>query len=205
VVHDFYGTTETGWVTLVGAHEMLARPNTVGRSLPGAGIIIMDDHGRPVPTGEVGRIFIDYEQVIEGYYQDEAATRQSRVGEAHETGDLGFLDRDGYLYLAGRADDMIVSGGVNVYPAEIEQALGRHPAVQDVAVVGLPDQDLGERVAAFLVGPAKADQPALEAWCRERLAGFKLPRVWHFVDELPRNPTGKVLKRELREQTSPKG
>jgi long-chain acyl-CoA synthetase len=200
VVYDFYGTTENGWLTLVDSAQMQARPNTVGRAIAGAQIIIVDDAGRPLPFGEVGRIASLSHMVIDGYHQDAKATRESRVGGAHISGDLGYLDADGYLFLSGRSSDMIISGGVNTYPAEIEQVLAHHPDVRDVAVAGLPDETWGEIVAAFLVGPSPSDIPDLEAFCRTRLASFKVPRAWHFLEDLPRNPTGKVLKRQLREE-----
>ncbi|MFH2007746.1 MAG: AMP-binding protein [bacterium] len=200
VIHDFYGTTENGWLTLVGTEEMLARPNTVGRAIAGAELLILDNEGAPLPAGEVGRVTAHSGMVIEGYHADAAATAESRVGAAQISGDLGYLDEEGYLYLSGRSTDMIITGGVNAYPAEVEQVLVTHPLVQDVAVLGLPDELWGEAVAAFVVGPGPEDIPQLKAFCRARLAGYKVPRVWHFLAELPRNPTGKVLKRELRRQ-----
>ncbi len=200
VVYDFYGTTENGWLTLVDSAEMLDRPTTVGRAISGAKIVIVDDDGHPLPPGEVGRVTALSHMVIDGYHQDAEATRESRLGAAHISGDLGYLDSDGYLFLVGRSSDLIISGGINTYPAEIEQVLILHPAVRDVAVTGLPDDTWGEIVAAFLVGPSPKDIPNLEAFCRTQLAGFKVPRVWQFLEDLPRNPTGKVLKRQLREQ-----
>jgi len=200
VVFDFYGTTENGWLTLVDSAEMQARPSTVGRAIAGAQIIIVDDDGRPLPAGEVGRVTALSHMVIDGYHRDAKATRESRLGEAQVSGDLGYLDADGYLFLSGRSSDMIITGGVNAYPAEIEQVLTQHPAVRDAAVAGLPDETWGEIVAAFLVGPDPGDIPHLEDFCRTRLAGFKVPRVWRFLNDLPRNPTGKVLKRQLRKK-----
>jgi len=200
VVHDFYGTTEVGWVTLASSEEMLARPHTVGRAIAGSRILILDEAGDPQPTGEVGEIWVASEQTIEGYYRNRRATEQSRRGDAQASGDLGWLDDDGYLYLAGRSSDLIITGGVNVYPAEIEQVLQRHPDVREAAVLGLPDEQWGERVAAFLEGPSPERERALREWARERLTGAKVPKTWVFRDELPRNPTGKVLKRQLREE-----
>ena len=200
VVFDFYGTTENGWLTLVDSAEMQARPGTVGRAIAGAQIVILDKAGRPLPHGEVGSITALSHMVIEGYHDDAKATRESRLGDKQISGDLGYLDQDGYLFLSGRSSDMIITGGVNTYPAEIEQVLAQHPAVRDVAVAGLPDEKWGEVVAAFLVGPGPDDIPDMQGFCRTRLAGYKVPRAWHFLEELPRNPTGKVLKRQLREQ-----
>ncbi len=202
VLFDFYGTTENGWLTLVDSAEMLARPGTVGRAIAGAEIVIVDRSGHPLPPGEVGSITALSPMVIEGYHDDAKATRESRLGAKQISGDLGYLDEDGYLFLSGRSSDMIITGGVNAYPAEIEQVLALHPTVRDAAVAGLPDDKWGEVIAAFLVGPSAEDIPDLEGFCRTRLAGFKVPRRWHFVDELPRNPTGKVLKRQLRKDYS---
>ncbi|MDY0004077.1 MAG: AMP-binding protein [Polyangia bacterium] len=200
VVHDFYGSTEVGWTTLVGSKEMLERPSTVGRPIPGTHIFILDDEGRPLPPGEVGEIFVTTQQRIEEYYRNAEATSGSRRGEAQASGDLGWLDEAGYLFLAGRRSDLVISGGVNVYPSEIEQALVEHPAIREAAVLGVPDDKWGERVVAFLVGPKAAELPEIEAFCRERLAGFKVPKQWELREELPHNATGKVLKRLLKEE-----
>lgn len=198
VVHDFYGTTEVGWATLVSSSEMRARPHTVGRPIPGTRILILDDTGKAQPPLAKGEIYVTTSQRIEEYYKDPGATAESRLGEAQATGDLGWLDEGGYLFLAGRKGDLIISGGVNIYPAEIEQVLSAHPAVREVAVVGLPHDTWGEEVTAFLVGPAPGDLPDIESFCRQRLAGFKLPHRWELRQDLPRNPTGKVLKGVLR-------
>ena len=203
VVFDFYGTTENGWLTIVGSEEMLRKPNTVGCPLTGANIQILDDDDRPLPPGEVGRIVATSAMVIDEYHKDASATHASRRGDAQVSGDLGYLDEDGYLFLSGRSSDMIISGGINIYPAEIEQVLIRHKLVQDVAVLGLPNENWGEVVAAFVVGPTPRDEDALKAHCKDHLANFKVPRRWHFETDLPRNPTGKVLKRELRSKHSP--
>ncbi|GMV40637.1 MAG: acyl-CoA synthetase [Myxococcales bacterium] len=193
-IFDFYGATELGWVTLANGEEMLARPGTVGRPIPGQQVAVRSDDGRDLPTGEVGTLWVRNEQTMEGYLNHEG---QSRTAWS-TVDDLGRLDADGYVYLAGRSRDMVISGGVNLYPAEIEDVLAHHPAVRDVAVVGLPDDEWGERLAAVVVADGDLDVPELERWARERLAGFKVPRQWEVVEELPRNPTGKVLKRELQ-------
>lgn len=200
VVHDFYGSTEAGWVTLVGSQEMLERPSTLGRAIPGTRIYILDPEGHPLPPGERGRIAVRSGQRMEGYLRNRTATQNSLEGDLLVTGDLGTLDDQGYLYLSGRSSDLIISGGVNVYPAEVEQVLLAHPSVREAAVVGLPDDDWGERVCAFVVGPRPDDQASLLAHCRAHLAGFKVPRRWFFPDHLPRNATGKVLRRALRDQ-----
>jgi fatty-acyl-CoA synthase len=202
-IHDFYGATELGWVTMLNGHEMQARPSSVGRALPGQEIRITDEARQPRPVGEIGTVWIRNEQTMLGYLHDDAATEESTHEGWLTCDDLGRLDADGYLYLAGRSRDMVISGGVNIYPVEIEEALLEHPAIREVAVIGLPDPEWGERLCAVVV-PADATAPFpaadVEAWGRERLAGYKIPRTWQLVDELPRNMTGKVLKRALREQ-----
>ncbi|MCB9547122.1 MAG: AMP-binding protein [Myxococcales bacterium] len=191
-IFDFYGATELGWVTVCDGFEMQARPGTVGRPLAGLGLQVVDDAGAILPTGAVGQVVVETSQGFGGYLGRPAAT--ARVGVE----DLGRLDADGYLYLAGRARDMVVSGGVNLYPAEIEDAIGQHPDVVEVAVIGAPDPDWGERLVAFVVVRAPVEAATLEAFARGLLAGPKVPRRWVFVDALPRNPTGKVQKALLR-------
>ena len=197
VVFDFYGATELGWVTLVDGHEMRARPGTLGQAIPGQEIGVFDDAGERVPPGRVGRIYTRSAQLMLGYMRDEDATREASLGDWLTVDDLGYLDEDGYLFLTGRARDMVLSGGVNIYPAEIENVLSLHPSIRDVAVVGLPDPDWGERLVAIVVAGPDFDAEAVQAWARERMTAYKVPRQWERVDELPRNPTGKVLKRDL--------
>ena len=196
-IHDFYGATELGWVTLVGGDEMLARPGTVGRPIPGQEVAVRGDDGRDLPPGEVGTLWVRNEQTMEGYLNHPTGGGGRRAGWT-TVEDLGRVDAEGYIYLAGRSRDMVISGGVNLYPAEIEDVLAHHPAVRDVAVVGVPDEEWGERLVAVVVPEGEVDGGALAAWARERLAGFKVPRQWELVEELPRNATGKVLKRELQ-------
>jgi long-chain acyl-CoA synthetase len=205
-IFDFYGATELGWVTTIRGDEMLEREGSVGRPLPGQTIRITDEEGRELPAAEVGIIRIRGEQSMRGYLRDEEATRASGLGDDDAwvtVEDMGYVDEDGYLYLAGRARDMVISGGVNIYPAEIEEAYGHHEAIADIAVVGVPHEEWGEELVGFVVPREDTDPPqteSLEDWGRERLASYKIPRSWVFVDELPRNPTGKVLKNELRER-----
>jgi long-chain acyl-CoA synthetase len=200
VIHDFYGATELGWVTLIDGTEMLARPGSVGRPLPGQAVAILDRSGRELPVGETGLVYVRNEQTMSGYLGDAKATDETRRGAWITVEDLGRVDRDGYLYISGRERDMVKSGGVNLYPVEIEEVIGQHPNVRDVAVIGLPDPEWGERLAAVVVPRGDLDPPDVEAFARERLASVKVPKEWHVVDELPRNPTGKTLKRELRER-----
>jgi fatty-acyl-CoA synthase len=202
VLWNFYGATETGLVTLAGPRDHLTRPGTVGRALRGNEIRLCDDRGDDVPEGEVGELYARNSMLISGYHGDEEATRSSQRDGFFSVGDLGRRDADGYYYLESRKHDMVISGGVNIYPREIEDLLHTHPAILDAAVIGVPDPEWGETLRAFVVlrdGQALSEQEVV-AYCREGLADFKRPRKVTFLPELPRNPTGKVLKRELREQ-----
>ncbi|MFO0635307.1 MAG: AMP-binding protein [Nannocystaceae bacterium] len=197
-IFDFYGATELGWVTLVDGHEMQARPGTLGRAIAGQEIGIFDDDGRRLGPGEVGRVFTRSAQVMVGYLRDRGATDESKLGDWLTVDDLGYLDREGYLFLTGRARDMVISGGVNLYPVEIENALSKHPDIADVAVIGVPDVEWGERLVAVVVPRGEGFDPeAVRQWARSVLAPAKIPRQFERVAELPRNPTGKVVKRDL--------
>jgi acyl-CoA synthetase (AMP-forming)/AMP-acid ligase II len=203
-VFDFYGATELGWVTLCDGHEMLARPGTVGRALAGQEIVILGPDGAPLPVGETGLVCVRNEQGMDGYLRDAAATAASHRDGCITVDDLGRLDADGYLYLSGRARDMVKSGGVNLYPVEIEDALLGHPSIREVAVVGVPDPEWGETLVAVVVPQGAFDPSEVEAFLRGRLSGPKVPRRWELVTELPRNALGKVLKAELRSRYSTK-
>ena len=186
---EFYGSTE-GQVTACRSEEWLERPGTVGRARP----------GRTVSLDEDGTIWCAVpEHARFSYFGDPgktaAAWRETEAGPAFTVGDLGRLDDDGYLYLDGRRQDLIISGGVNVYPLEVENALREHPGVTDVAVYAVPDDDWGQRVCAAVVGSATG--PELTAYARERLSPPKRPKTWQFLDELPRTLTGKVLRDRL--------
>ena len=204
-IFDFYGATELGWVTLARGDEMLARPGTVGRALPGQEIGVFDEGGARLPPGEVGVIHVRSPQRMTGYLRDDEATQAAARGEWLTVDDLGHLDADGYLYVGGRARDMIISGGVNVYPQEAENVLTMHPKVADVAVIGVPNEDFGEEVKA-VIEPADwgAHDDALAeeliTYCRERLSHVKCPRSVDFMEALPRHPTGKLYKRLLRDK-----
>ncbi|MEW5852796.1 MAG: class I adenylate-forming enzyme family protein [Myxococcota bacterium] len=203
-IHDFYGATELGWVTIINGEEMLRKPGSVGRPLAGQQVRILDEQGHEQKPGTVGLIYVRNDQTMAGYLHDEAATSDTRRGEWMTVEDLGYIDEDGYLFLAGRARDMVKSGGVNIYPVEIEEVLARHPAVAEVAVIGIPDPDWGEKLVGVVVPRTKDLDPAdLERFGREHLASLKVPKVWHLVAELPRNATGKVLKKELRQRFGP--
>lgn len=203
VVFDFYGATELGWVTLVDGREMLQRPGTVGRAIAGQEIGIFDDAGHRLGPRETGVIYTRSRQVMQGYMQDEESTRAARRDGWLTVDDVGWLDEDGYLFLAGRSRDMIISGGINIYPLEVENALLSHPFIEDVSVIGIPDPEWGERPVAVVVAKEGFDAAGVEAYAREHLAPYKVPRRWECVEELPRNPTGKVLKRELVARFSP--
>ncbi|HWB73554.1 MAG TPA: AMP-binding protein, partial [Nannocystaceae bacterium] len=197
-IFDFYGATELGWVTLLDGTEMLARPGTLGRAIAGQEIGIFDNLGKRLPPGEIGRVYTRSAQLMVGYLRDRAASEEGKLADWLTVDDLGYLDRDGYLFLTGRARDMVISGGVNLYPVEIENALSKHPAIADVAVIGVPDAEWGERLVAVVVPTSDGfDAEAVRQWARGSLAPAKIPRQFELCEELPRNPTGKVLKREL--------
>lgn len=200
VVFDFYGATELGWVTLVDGHEMLEKPGSLGRPIGGQEVAIFDDEGRRLGPGHIGTVYTRSRQVIEGYADDDAANRAMRRGSWSTVDDLGYLDHDGALFLTGRSRDMVISGGVNLYPSEIEHVLAEHPSVREVSVIGVPDEHWGESLVAVVVPGRDFDADVLQAWARSRLAGYKVPRRYECVEVLPRNPTGKVLKRALMDR-----
>lgn len=200
-----YGLTETtGAITYLppedhGEHAV-ERMKSCGKPMDGVEIRIVDAAGKALPPGEVGEVICRTPQIMLGYWNlPEATTRSIRDGW-FSTGDAGYLDKDGYLYIHDRVKDMIVSGGENIYPAEVESALFGHPAIADVAVIGVPDEQWGEAVKAIVVKKPGTSASAKEIidFARERIAGYKVPRSVDFVEALPRNPSGKILKRELR-------
>ncbi|MCQ3811640.1 MAG: AMP-binding protein [Acidimicrobiia bacterium] len=181
---------------MAGRTELL---DSCGRVVPGVRIELHDDDGTLVPPGEVGEIWVKSEKVMAGYWRDPAQTAEALVDGWLRTGDLGRFDDDGYLYIVGRAKDMLISGGVNVYPSEIEAVLYDHPAVAEVAVVGRPDPEWGERPVAFVELRPAESLDGLSDWCRDRLAKIKVPDEFIAVDTFPRTVTGKIRKVELRE------
>ncbi|MDQ3037202.1 MAG: AMP-binding protein [Myxococcota bacterium] len=199
VLYNFYGATETGLNTVATPDELLRAPGTIGHVVAGNEIRILDDEGREVPRGTTGELFVRNRMLVD-YHRDDDATRASMRDGFFSVGDLAHVDEHGLAHIDGRKRDMIISGGVNVYPAEVEEVLATHPAVGEVAVVGVPDPEWGERVRAFVAlrEGAHAESAALVAWCRERLSGPKVPRDVRVISELPKNPTGKVLKTALR-------
>jgi acyl-CoA synthetase (AMP-forming)/AMP-acid ligase II len=208
VLQQVYGMTEeSGVVTVLGAADhvdpaVAHRLVSAGRPIDGVEIEIRDPAtGAPIPTGERGEVWVRSEQVMGGYWGKPEATAATITPDGWlRSGDGGYIDADGYLYITDRIKDMIISGGENIYPAEIERVLAEHPQIQDVAVIGVPDERWGEVPKAVVVAkPATTiDIEQLLAWCRERLASFKCPKTVDLVAELPRNPTGKILKRVLR-------
>jgi long-chain acyl-CoA synthetase len=199
-VWEYFGASEGGG-TVISPQEWLEHPGSVGRPFPGNEFQIVDDNGNVLPPGEVGTIFAKPAASSFEYHNDPEKTASSHRGEWFTVGDAGYLDDDGYLYLTDRKSDMVISGGVNIYPREIEDALHQHPEVVDCAVLGVPDDDWGEVLYAVVQRPAGStlDADGVVAWCREKLADYKRPRVVEFVDELPRDPNGKVRKPKLRE------
>ncbi|ONI70108.1 AMP-dependent synthetase [Kribbella sp. ALI-6-A] len=194
VLCDAYGSSEIGIATIASSADLLAAPGTVGRPCLGSSVRILGPDDRPVPTGETGRIFAGGGLVFGGYSDGSSKTV---VDGRMSTGDLGHLDAHGRLFVDGREDDMIVSGGENVYPGEVEDCLLTHPSVTDAAVVGVPDEDFGQRLVAYVVLDGHATPEELIEHVRGNLARYKAPREIVVLDELPRTATGKVLKRDL--------
>ncbi|HEX5763584.1 MAG TPA: acyl-CoA synthetase [Solirubrobacterales bacterium] len=195
-VYNLYGSTEVAYATVATPEDLRAAPGTAGRPPRGTVVRIYDEEARPLPAGEVGRIFVGNEMSFEGYTG--GGGKQSIDGLL-SSGDVGHFDPAGRLFVDGRDDEMIVSGGENVFPREVEDLLADHEAVLDVAVIGVEDEEFGQRLKAFVVPAEGADvgEDDLKAHVKSNLAGYKTPREIEFMDELPRNATGKVLKREL--------
>jgi acyl-CoA synthetase (AMP-forming)/AMP-acid ligase II len=197
---EFYGATETGVNLVLRPEEQLRHPGSAGRPLEGQEILLLDDDGNPVPDGQPGELWVRNIWLASYYGRPDATARSMRDG-FFSVGDVAYRDREGYYYICDRKIDMIISGGVNIYPAEIEACLHAHPAVQDVAVIGVPDDHWGESVKAFVVpkpGAAPAPEELID-WCRDRLADYKRPRSVDLVERLPRDEAGKLLKRRIRE------
>ncbi|GAB3444526.1 AMP-binding protein [Actinophytocola sediminis] len=202
VVWEYYGATEAAGTAITSA-EWLARPGSVGRPQPGAEVRVLDADGEPVPAGRTGRVYLRMGAHAFSYRGDDAKTMASRVGDFVTVGDLGRLDEDGYLYLLGRTAEVIVRGGVNIYPAEVEAALLEHPDIQDAGVIGLPDQEWGEVPCAVIqavpgspLGTGDVDAQ-LAPFLQDRLARYKVPRRYQLVAELPRGANGKLRKHLL--------
>ena len=198
VLYNLYGSTEVAWATIATPEDLRAAPGTAGRPPRGTVVKLLDEDGDEVPKGETGRIFVGNEMAFEGYT---GGGSKENMGGLLSSGDVGHFDSGGRLFIDGRDDEMIVSGGENVFPREVEDLLANHGAVDEVAVIGIDDEQFGQRLKAFVVVTRGADVDAeeLKDLVKANLARYKVPREIEFLDELPRNATGKVLKRELAE------
>jgi long-chain acyl-CoA synthetase len=203
VIYEYYGSTEMGNITFCTSEEWLAHPGTVGRVMPGAELRILDDDGIQLPPGRVGEIVGRYHGAPDfTYNNDEEKRRAADRGGLIAPGDVGYVDEDGYLFICDRKVDMVISGGVNIYPAEIEALLHEMPAVADCAVFGIPDEEFGEAVCAIVQprpGHEELTADEVQAFLRARAAAYKIPRQVAFTAELPREDSGKIFKRKLRE------
>ena len=201
VVHEYYAMTEVGIIACSTSEQWLANPGTVGAPPPGVEIEIRTDDGAKCAPGEAGNICIRHEATHAFDYKNaETKTREMRQDNFVVTGDIGYLNENGFLFISDRKTDMILSGGVNIYPAEVEAALAEFEAVRDIAVFGVPDPDFGEKVVAYVETSAAIDEQALKRFLEARIAKFKTPRAFVFVDRLPREDSGKVKKRYLRDE-----
>jgi acyl-CoA synthetase (AMP-forming)/AMP-acid ligase II len=196
VVYNLYGSTEVAWVAIAGPQDLRDAPGTAGRPPRNTELEILGDDDRPLPTGETGRIFVKNSMLFEGYT---GGGSKDMVGGMMATGDVGRLDEQGRLFVEGRDDDMIVSGGENVFPQEVEETLLAHAKVSDAAVIGVDDEKWGQALKAYVVKTGSVSEAALKKHVKEQLAGYKVPQAIEFIDELPRNAAGKVLKRELED------
>ncbi|WP_433517202.1 AMP-binding protein [Nonomuraea sp. CA-143628] len=205
VLYEYYGSTESTIAFSVKPHDWLARPGTVGRPAPTFEVRILDEAGEELPAGEPGMIYVKSSLGKFEYRKDPAKTAASMRGEWYTPGDIGYLDKDGFLFLCDRRTDLIVSGGVNIYPAEIEAALLEHPLVADVAVIGVPDEEWGHSVVALVqpvagvTGDSELSAELLRH-CEPRIARFKHPKVIQYRDALPRTPTGKLSRSKVRQE-----
>jgi len=197
VLYNLYGSTEVAWATIATPEDLRAAPGTAGRPPLGTVVKLLDVDGREVGPGEGGRIFVANEMIFDGYT---GGGGKEIVGGLMSTGDVGRFDAGGRLFVDGRDDEMIVSGGENVFPREVEDLLADHPEIDEASVVGVPDEKFGQRLKAFVVprGGSELSEELVKGYVRENLARYKVPREVVFIAELPRNATGKVLKRELK-------
>jgi fatty-acyl-CoA synthase len=203
VIYNLYGSTEIAYATIATPDDLREEPSTVGKVVRGSIVKLLDDRGKEVAQGETGRIFVGNISQFEGYT---GGGNKELVAGMMSSGDVGHFDADGRLYIDGRDDEMIVSGGENVFPAEVEELLGSHESIQEVAAIGVDDEKFGQRLRAFVVPQegAQLSEDDIKNYVRDNLANYKVPREVVFLDALPRNHTGKVLKRELAEYSSEK-
>jgi fatty-acyl-CoA synthase len=211
VLHEYYASTESSGGTFIDSAQWLAKPGSVGHDGVMGTVHIVGEDGRDLPPGEVGVVYFEREELPFRYHGDPGATAAAQHPDHPNwstVGDMGYLDEDRYLFLTDRQSFMIISGGVNIYPREVEDVLILHPAVADVAVIGVPDEEMGEAVRAVVqladgVPPSDGLAADLVGYTRERLAHFKCPRSVDFVEQLPRTPTGKLRKHVLHRQYWP--
>jgi fatty-acyl-CoA synthase len=198
VVYNLYGSTEIAFVSIARPEDLKRNPATVGPTIKGVKVKILDEHGKEMPQGKVGRIFVGNFFPFEGYT---GGGGKEIIDGLMSSGDVGYFDEHGLLYVSGRDDEMIVSGGENVFPAEVEDLISGHPEVIEATAIGVEDKDFGQRLRAFVVlkEGATLTEEAIKDYVRDHLARYKVPREVLFIAELPRNPTGKILKRELRQ------
>lgn len=201
-IYDLYGATEASpSISALNPHDSLRKDGSVGQALPFLEVRVVDKDGLRLPSGETGEIVLRGPNVIQGYHNNPEATRETLKNGWLHTGDLGYIDEEDFIYIVDRKKDMIVSGGENIYPREIEEVLFTHPDIAEAAVVGMPDQVWGESVRAFIVLKPKSSMSEKEVigYCKEHLAGYKKPKRVDFIDEIPRTASGKALKHELRQ------
>lgn len=202
VINEYYGATETSAVVFCTSEEWLKHPGTVGKALPNARVMVLDENSREVSQGATGEVVARLVDLADfTYHGDDEKRRKAEKAGLISPGDIGYLDADGYLYLCDRAKDMIISGGVNIYPAEIEAELHKMPGVGDCAVFGIPDEEYGEQICAIVQKQPGANfaEADVRSFLRERIAGYKVPKRVEFRTELPREDSGKIFKRKLRE------
>lgn len=202
IITEAYGSSEAGYTTFINSADWQSHPGSAGSPLPNADVRILDEQGKPMPTGQMGLIYVRQHAVPDFTYINQPAARQAIEREGLITlGDMGYLDQDGFLYICDRKSDMVISGGVNIYPAEIEAVLQTMPGIADCAVFGIPDPEFGEALAAAVQPEdgCQITQSAVQAFVRERMANYKVPRVVAIHSALPREDSGKIFKRLLRE------
>jgi fatty-acyl-CoA synthase len=197
VIYNLYGSTEIAFASIARPQDLEINPATVGPIVKGAKVKILDENGKELPQGEVGRIFVGNFMPFQGYT---GGGGKQVIDGLLSSGDMGYFDENGLLYVTGRDDEMIVSGGENVFPAEVEDLISGHPDVIEATALGVEDKEYGARLRAFVVKQQDSDldEDTVKSYVKEHLARYKVPREVIFLDELPRNPTGKILKRELR-------
>lgn len=201
VIHEYYAMTETGIITCSSSEQWMTHPGTVGCAAPGVSLQIRDDDGNIMAANQPGVICVKHEATsYVSYHNAEAKTEELIQDEYLVTGDIGYLDEDGFLYISDRQSDMVISGGVNIYPAEIEAELVTMPGVKDCAVFGVSDKEFGEKLVAFIETDEPLNKEEMTAFLKQRLASFKIPRIYEFVESLSREDSGKIKKRQIKEQ-----